>query len=72
MALGPEGAERNDAAIESFAVRLRAARETDPDRPHADWAAVASISMLVGKRVMAGAAASLPELEDELMAMLLR
>jgi AcrR family transcriptional regulator len=73
MALGPEGAERNDAAIESFASRLRAALGTaaDPDRPHADWAAVASLSMLVGKRVMAGEAAALPELEDELVAMVI-
>ena len=72
MALGPEGAERNDAAIASFAARLRATRETETDRPHADWAAVASISMLVGKRVMAGKAATLPELEGELLAMFLR
>lgn len=72
MALGPEGAERNDTAIASFASRLRASRGTDadPDRPHADWAVIASISMLVGKRVMAGEAATVPELEEELVAML--
>jgi AcrR family transcriptional regulator len=75
MALGLEGAERNDAAIESFASRLRASGEVgaaDPDRPNADWTAVASISMLIGKRVMAGATAELPELEDELVATLTR
>jgi AcrR family transcriptional regulator len=72
MALGPEGAERNDAAIEAFAARLRAGRGQgeEPSRPNADWVLVAGISMLVGKRVMAGEAAALPELEDELVAMI--
>jgi AcrR family transcriptional regulator len=72
MALGPAGAERNDAAIESFAARLQAARgaKAKPSHPDADWLLVASISMLVGKRVMAGEAAGLHELEDELVAML--
>jgi AcrR family transcriptional regulator len=70
-ALGPAGAERNDAAIESFASRLRAGHERGGSpSPNADWALVASISMLIGKRVMAGEAAGLPELEDELVAML--
>lgn len=71
MALGPEGCERNDAAIEAFASRLRAGRDEAalPSRPHADWALVASISMLVGKFIMAGEATSLPQLEDELVAM---
>jgi AcrR family transcriptional regulator len=71
LALGPAGAERNDAAVEAFASRLRAGREPsgDPSLPNADWALVASISMLAGKRVMAGEAASLPQLEDELVAM---
>ena len=71
MALGPAGAERNDAAVESFAARLRAGREGDDDpvRPSAEWVFVAGVAMLVGKRVMAGEAAALPELEDELVAM---
>lgn len=71
MALGPAGAERNDAAIEAFAERLRAGRGAggDPSRPNAEWALVASVSMLIGKRVMAGEAAELPGLEDELAAM---
>jgi AcrR family transcriptional regulator len=71
MSLGPAGAERNDAAIEAFAERLRAGREEggDSSRPNAEWALVASISMLIGKLVMAGEAAGLPELEDELVAM---
>jgi AcrR family transcriptional regulator len=70
-ALGPAGAERSDAAIEVFAERLRAGREADgdPSRPNADWAFVASASMLIGRSVMAGEAASLPDLEDELVAM---
>jgi AcrR family transcriptional regulator len=75
MALGPEGAERNDAAVEGFAARLRASGETGEaaaDRPNGDWAAVAAISMLIGKRVMAGEAASLPDLEAELVATLTR
>jgi AcrR family transcriptional regulator len=71
MALGPAGSERNDAAIEAFASRLREGREAgdDPARPNAEWALVAAISMLIGRRVMAGEAAGLPELEDELVAM---
>jgi AcrR family transcriptional regulator len=59
LALGPEGAAHNDAAIEAFATRLGV-----------DWSLVAGISMLIGKRVMAGEAAELPELEDELVAFL--
>jgi AcrR family transcriptional regulator len=71
MALGPAGAARNDAAIEAFASRLRAGRESGGDSPaSADWALVAGISMLIGKRVMAGEAAALPELEDELIAVI--
>jgi AcrR family transcriptional regulator len=74
LALGPAGAERNDAAIGAFASRLRAGRKSDgdPALPNADWALIASISMLVGKRVMAGEAASLPQLEDELVMMATR
>ncbi len=86
MALGPAGAERNDAAIESLAKRLPVSRDRgprqaaeqvpgqergNPSLPNARWALVASISMLIGKRVMAGEAAALPELEDELVAMAL-
>ncbi len=73
LALGPLGAERNDAAIESFAARLRTGRGPDDEGalPNVEWALVAGISMLIGKRVMAGEAASLPELEDELVAMAL-
>jgi AcrR family transcriptional regulator len=71
MALGPEGAARNAAAIESLAARLRAGREGEGDSAHpdAEWTVVAGIAMLLGKRVMAGEAAALPELEDELVAM---
>jgi AcrR family transcriptional regulator len=57
LALGPAGAERNDAAIAAFA-----------ERSGAEWSLAAGASMLIGKRVMAGEAAALPELEDELVA----
>jgi AcrR family transcriptional regulator len=70
LALGPSGAERNDRAVEAFAARLRAGREREPPQgPNAEWALVAGISMLIGKRVMAGEAATLPDLEDEVVAM---
>ncbi len=71
MALGPAGAERNDAAIETLAARLRAGLEGEGDarRPDAEWVFVAGAAMLIGKRVMAGEAAALPGLEDELVAM---
>jgi AcrR family transcriptional regulator len=73
MALGPEGVARNDAALESLATRLRTGREGGEDGAHADaeWAVIAGISMLLGKRVMAGDAATLPHLEDELVTMAL-
>jgi AcrR family transcriptional regulator len=85
LALGPEGAKRHDTAVEAFATRLRAGRVSlarydgdaepqaepsgDRSRPHADWALVAGMLALVGKRVMAGEPDRLPELEDELVAM---
>jgi len=74
MAAGPAGAERQDAAIEAFASRLRAGRDPrgDPLLPHAGWAVVASMCLLVGKLVMVGEADSLPELEDEFVAMVTR
>ncbi|HEX5928333.1 MAG TPA: helix-turn-helix domain-containing protein [Solirubrobacterales bacterium] len=59
LALGPAGSERNDAAIAAFA-----------ERSGAGWPLAAGASMLIGKRVMAGEAARLPELEDELVALL--
>ena len=37
--------------------------------PHADWALIAAIGALVAERVIAGEATTLPELEDELVAM---
>lgn len=71
LALGPAGAERNDAALEAFATRLRAVHrgQDDPPDSNAAWALAAGISMLIGKRVMAGEAAGLPGVEDELVAM---
>jgi AcrR family transcriptional regulator len=61
LALGPAGSERNDTAIAAFAERSGAA-----------WPLVAGAAMLIGKRVMAGEAARLPELEDELVALIAR
>jgi AcrR family transcriptional regulator len=71
LALGPRGAERNDAAAGALAARLRAglAGEGDPGRPDAEWIFVAGAAMLIGKRIMAGEAAALPALEDELVAL---
>jgi AcrR family transcriptional regulator len=71
LALGPAGVARNTDAIEAFAERLRAGRGpgATPPGSHAEWALVAGIAMLVGKRVMASEAAGLLELEDELVAM---
>lgn len=57
LAAGPEGAERHDAMVAAFAERLGT-----------DWVRAAGILALVGKRVVAGEAARLPELEDELVA----
>jgi AcrR family transcriptional regulator len=59
LAAGPEGAKRHDAMVEAFAGRLRS-----------DWVRVAGMLALIGNRVMAGEAATLPELEDELVATL--
>jgi AcrR family transcriptional regulator len=71
LALGPEGASRNDAAVKTFAARLRGAGQPDatPSGPDTEWVVVAGIAMLIGKRVMAGEAADLPELEDDLVAL---
>ena len=73
LALGPAGAERHDAAVEAFAARLRAARGTAATEPlpGADWALVAGIAALIGRRVMAGAAGELPQLEPEVAALVL-
>jgi AcrR family transcriptional regulator len=71
LALGPAGAARNDAAIETFVGRLRAGRKHGEAFPaDAEWVAVAGTAMLLGKRVMAGEAATLPELEADLVATL--
>lgn len=57
LAAGPEGVKRHDAMVEAFAERLGT-----------DWVRAAGVLALVGKRVVAGKAALLPELEDELVA----
>lgn len=59
LAVGPEGAKRHDAMVAAFAERLGT-----------DWVRAAGLLALVGKHVVAGEAALLPELEDELVATL--
>jgi AcrR family transcriptional regulator len=69
LAIGAEGAKRHDAAVEAFARRLRSGGPVAEDSPlsDAEWARAAGILALIGKRVMAGEAAGLSELEDELV-----
>jgi AcrR family transcriptional regulator len=55
LAAGPEGVKRHDATVEAFAERLGT-----------DWVRTAGMLALVGKHVVAGEAARLPELEGEL------
>jgi AcrR family transcriptional regulator len=71
LALGPEGSERHDATLQALARRLRAGRDPrgDPSLAHADWCAIAAAAALIGSVVMRGEAASLLELEDELVAL---
>jgi AcrR family transcriptional regulator len=57
LAAGPEGVKRHGAMVESFAERLGA-----------DWVRAAGMLALAGKRVVAGDADRLAELEDELVA----
>jgi AcrR family transcriptional regulator len=57
LAAGTEGAKRHDAIVEAFAERLGT-----------DWVHAAGTLALVGKLVVAGKAARLPELENELVA----
>lgn len=59
LAAGTEGVKHHDAMVAAFAERLGT-----------DWVRAAGILALVGKRVVAGEADRLPELEDELVAML--
>jgi AcrR family transcriptional regulator len=70
MALGPLGVASHDMAVEAFATRLRAVRDpgADPSGSEAEWVLVAGIAAAIAKRVMAGEAAALPALEDELVA----
>jgi len=55
LAAGPGGMKRHDAAVQALAERLGW-----------DWVRTAGALALVGKRVMAGEAERLPELEGEL------
>jgi AcrR family transcriptional regulator len=57
LAAGSEGTKRHDAMVEAFVERLGT-----------DWVRAAGMLALVGKRVIAGEAGRLPELEDELVA----
>jgi AcrR family transcriptional regulator len=59
LAAGPEGVKRHDAMVAAFAERLGTG-----------WVRAAGLLALVGKHVVAGEADCLPQLEDELTAML--
>jgi AcrR family transcriptional regulator len=56
LAVGEEGSKRHDAAVEALAQRLGV-----------DWVLAAGMLALIGKRVMAGEAERLPQLEEEAM-----
>lgn len=66
LAGGPAGSERYGSAVAELAARLAGRREGGADG--AEWARAAALVALVARRAMAGATASLPELEDELTA----
>lgn len=71
LALGPEGMKRHDAAVEAVASRLRGGRNGSAGKARvsdADWTLVAGMFALIGRRVMAGEAPRLPDLQDELVA----
>lgn len=70
LAAGSQGAEHHDAMVEALGRRLRAEPAADGETPLpvADWVRVAGMLALIGRLVVAGEAARLPELEDELVA----
>jgi AcrR family transcriptional regulator len=68
LAAGPEGARRHDDAVRAFGHRLGVG--AGKDLANVGWVQVAGMLAIVGKLVMAGEAARLPELEDELVALI--
>jgi AcrR family transcriptional regulator len=68
LAAGSEGSKCHETMVEAFAKRLGSRTDSLPSP--ADWARTAGILALIGNRVMTGEAASLPGLEDELVATL--
>ncbi len=70
LTAGSEGAKRHDAMVEAFASRLRNDGGSGEDAPSSnpEWVRVAGMLAFVGKLVVAGEAARLPLLEDELVA----
>jgi AcrR family transcriptional regulator len=72
LAAGPEGGKRHGAAVQAFERRLWAADDPCEDLhlPLRGWVEVAGMFALIGKRVLAGEAARLPALEDELVALI--
>lgn len=72
LAAGPEGAKRHGAMVEAVARRLGAGGPATGDAPVpiAEWVRAAGVLALIGKLVVAGEAERLPELADELTAML--
>jgi AcrR family transcriptional regulator len=72
LAAGPAGAKRHDAAVTAFAERLPARGEAgEGPSSQADWVLIAGMLALVGQWTLAGEASRLPELEDELVALLM-
>lgn len=71
LAIGLEGSRLHAEAIEALARRLGGDSDPNaksPDVPPSTWASVAGMAALVARLVMAGEAAALPGLEDELVA----
>jgi AcrR family transcriptional regulator len=71
LAAGPAGTERYHAAIDLLADMLRGgrARCSQPVTlpPSTEWALVASMALLIAKRLVDGGAESLPQLREELV-----
>jgi AcrR family transcriptional regulator len=72
LAAGPEGAARHDVAVRELAARLLPGAEAAAGAPlpEAEWARAAGVLALVGRLTMAGESGRLPEVEQDLAAML--
>ncbi len=63
LAVGPEGVRLQHKAIDRMAARLRDPSAPPQQLPDSEWAAVAAIVALVGKRAATGESAAAAELE---------